>query len=190
MLQLDNAAVMAALATVQDPDLHRDLVTLGMIEALAVEGGRVSFTLVLTTSACPLKDKIESDCRAAVGAVPGVREVAITTTSRVRKSVSPTADRKALEQLVDLHNRAVPSVMDGDLHCSQKVDLDREPALVCRILIDECDIEWHGLEFRRSRERREDSHKGQQNRNECRDLQGRKPFHDCSPCLTIFSAVE
>ncbi len=89
--------ILAALSRVQDPDLKRDLVTLGMIEDLRVDGGQVSFTLVLTTAACPLKGQIEDDCRAAVRAVPGVTEVSFTTTSRVRKSVSPTADRKALD---------------------------------------------------------------------------------------------
>ncbi len=90
-------AVLAALGTVNDPDLHRDLVTLGMIENVAVEGGRVSFTLVLTTSACPLKSEIEADCRKAVMAIPGVTDIDMTTTSRVRKPKDPSADRKALE---------------------------------------------------------------------------------------------
>jgi len=89
-------AVLAALATVQDPDLHRDLVSLGMIEDLEVADGRVSFTLVLTTAACPLKAEIEEQCRAAVTAVPGVREVALRTTARMRKPKDPAADRKAL----------------------------------------------------------------------------------------------
>jgi ATP-binding protein involved in chromosome partitioning len=89
-------AVFAALGTVNDPDLHRDLVTLGMIEGVEVEGGRVRFTLVLTTSACPLKAQIEDECRAAVGRIPGVTDIAITTTSRVRKPRDPSADRRAL----------------------------------------------------------------------------------------------
>ena len=88
--------VLEALGRVQDPDLRRDLVTLGMIEDLVVEAGRVSFTLVLTTAACPLKDQIESDCRAAVEAVAGVKEVAIRTTSRVRKSAAPGSERKEI----------------------------------------------------------------------------------------------
>ncbi len=90
-------AVLAALGTVNDPDLHRDLVTLGMIEDVLVSGGRVSFTLVLTTSACPLKAQIEDDCRAAVNRIPGVTELVMNTTSRVRKPRDPSADRKALE---------------------------------------------------------------------------------------------
>ena len=88
--------ILKALGTVQDPDLHRDLVSLGMIEDVVVTGGRVSFTLVLTTAACPLKAEIEADCHKAVNAVPGVLEVAIKTTSRMRKPKDPTADRKAL----------------------------------------------------------------------------------------------
>ncbi len=89
-------AVLKALGTVHDPDLRRDLVTLGMIEDLTVDAGRVSFTLVLTTAACPLKDQIEADCGAAVRAVPGIREVAIRTTSRVRKSSAPGSERKEI----------------------------------------------------------------------------------------------
>ena len=88
--------ILKALRTVEDPDLHRDLVSLGMIEDLAVTDGTVSFTVVLTTAACPLKAEIESQCRAAVTAVPGVREVVLKTTSRMRKPKDPTADRKAL----------------------------------------------------------------------------------------------
>ena len=88
--------VLEALGTVQDPDLHRDLVTLGMIEDLAVDDGRVSFTLVLTTAACPLKDQIENDCRTAVTAVPGITNLTFKTTSRMRKPKDPTAERKAL----------------------------------------------------------------------------------------------
>ncbi len=90
-------AVLAALGTVNDPDLHRDLVTLGMIEGIEIDGGRVRFTLVLTTSACPLKAQIENDCRAAVTRIPGLTELDIHTTSRVRKPKDPSADRKALE---------------------------------------------------------------------------------------------
>jgi ATP-binding protein involved in chromosome partitioning len=88
--------VLSALRTVQDPDLRRDLVTLGMIEDLIVQDGQVSLTLVLTTAACPLKNKLEEDVRGAVLAVPGVQALKLNTTSRVRKPKDPTADRRAL----------------------------------------------------------------------------------------------
>ena len=74
-MAVTNQDVLAALGRVKDPDLNRDLVTLGMIEDLAVPDGKVSFTLVLTTAACPLREQLESECRNAVRAVPGVREV-------------------------------------------------------------------------------------------------------------------
>jgi ATP-binding protein involved in chromosome partitioning len=88
--------VLTALRTVQDPDLRRDLVSLGMIEDLVVDDGVASFTLVLTTAACPLRGQIEDDVRRAVLAVPGVRDLRLTTTSRMRKPKDPTADRRAL----------------------------------------------------------------------------------------------
>src|SRR5262245_28179447 len=96
MSAIRNEDILKALSTVQDPDLHRDLVSLGMIEDVVIDGGKVSFTVVLTTAACPLKAEIEADCRAAVQAIPGVTEVAIHTISRMRKPKDPTADRKAL----------------------------------------------------------------------------------------------
>jgi ATP-binding protein involved in chromosome partitioning len=63
--------ILKALSTVQDPDLKRDLVTLNMIKDIKVEPGRISFTVVLTTPACPLKEKIRQDCEEAVEKVVG-----------------------------------------------------------------------------------------------------------------------
>jgi ATP-binding protein involved in chromosome partitioning len=88
--------VLGALRRVIDPDLHRDVVTLGMIQEVSIQGGRVGFTLELTTAACPLKGQIEEDCRRAISSLPGVEQVEVRTTSRVRKPKDPTADRKAL----------------------------------------------------------------------------------------------
>jgi ATP-binding protein involved in chromosome partitioning len=102
MPSIGNEDVLKALGRVQDPDLKRDLVTLGMIEELAVRDGTVAFTLVLTTAACPLREQLEGDCRAAVLAVPGVRAVEIRTISRVRKAGHPTADRKPLEGVANV----------------------------------------------------------------------------------------
>ncbi|MBP6640842.1 MAG: Mrp/NBP35 family ATP-binding protein [Bacteroidia bacterium] len=58
--------VLAALRHVQDPDLHKDLVTLGMIKDIVVDGLKIKFSVVLTTPACPLKEKIKADCIAAI----------------------------------------------------------------------------------------------------------------------------
>ncbi|MCL4370030.1 MAG: iron-sulfur cluster carrier protein ApbC [Chloroflexi bacterium] len=76
--------VLKVLGTVQEPELHRDLVSLGMVEDLQVEGSSVGFTVVLTTPACPLKSEIERQAREAVMAIPGVKEVQVKLTSRVR----------------------------------------------------------------------------------------------------------
>ncbi len=83
--RLSSDSVLAALRNVQDPDLKKDLVTLNMIRDLKVveDQGLVSFRVVLTTPACPLKAKIESECRTAVMAVPGVQKVEIKMDSEV-----------------------------------------------------------------------------------------------------------
>ncbi|WP_221088182.1 Mrp/NBP35 family ATP-binding protein [Deinococcus aquaedulcis] len=77
-------AVLSALSTVNDPELHRDLVSLGMIEQVQIEAGAVHVKVNLTTPACPLKGQIESDVRAAVLTVPGVQTVNVTFGATVR----------------------------------------------------------------------------------------------------------
>ncbi len=71
------ADVIRALSTVNDPEIHRDLVSLGMVRDIAIDGGHVTFTVVLTTPACPLRNQIEEDCRRAVGAIPGVEAITV-----------------------------------------------------------------------------------------------------------------
>ena len=61
-----NSEIFKALSTVIDPDFKKDLVTLNMIKDLEIEGDKISFTIELTTPACPLKDQLESDCRQAI----------------------------------------------------------------------------------------------------------------------------
>ena len=80
----DREAVLSALGAVQDPELHRDIVSLGMVRELAVEGGRVSFELVLTTPACPLRETIDRDVRAALAGVPGIDEIELRWGAEVR----------------------------------------------------------------------------------------------------------
>jgi len=81
--KLTESTVMDALRKVQEPELHRDLVTLNMIKDLKLVGGKVSFTIVLTTPACPLRTQIESEARRAVAALPGVAGVEIKMDSSV-----------------------------------------------------------------------------------------------------------
>jgi len=82
-------AILAALSTVIEPELHRDLVTLHMIRELQIEGGNVNFTIMLTTPACPLRGKIESEARQAVLTVPGVEAVKIRMDSNVPSDGRP-----------------------------------------------------------------------------------------------------
>lgn len=76
-VMLDASAVLEVLRPVQDPELRRSLVELNMIRNIKIEGDKVSFTLVLTTPACPLREFIVEDCQKAVKQLPGVREVAV-----------------------------------------------------------------------------------------------------------------
>ncbi len=75
--------VIQALSTVDDPEIHRDLVSLNMVRDIVIDGGDVRFTVVLTTPACPLKDQIQSECQAAVGAIEGVESVTVDWDSQV-----------------------------------------------------------------------------------------------------------
>jgi ATP-binding protein involved in chromosome partitioning len=83
---LSKETVLNALRTVMDPDLHQDLVTLNMIQDLVVgQDGTVSLRVLLTTPACPMKDKIRGDVERAVQAVPGVKQLSIKMDAQVRK---------------------------------------------------------------------------------------------------------
>jgi ATP-binding protein involved in chromosome partitioning len=71
MANISEKDILKALSTVLDPDIKRDLVSLNMIRDVKVEGSHVQFTVVLTTPACPLKEKIRQDCEAAVRNITG-----------------------------------------------------------------------------------------------------------------------
>ena len=74
---VDKEQILEALKTVDDPELNKSLVELGMVHDVAVEGEVVSFTLALTTLACPLKDRIVNDARQAVLSVDGACDVQV-----------------------------------------------------------------------------------------------------------------
>ena len=100
-------AVMQALGTVIEPELHRDLVTLKMIRDLRVDGPAVEFTVVLTTPACPLRHVIEREAKAAVGAVPGVETVSIKWDANV------PADRRISAGQISLDVKNTVAVASG-----------------------------------------------------------------------------
>ena len=85
---MTNGDILKALGSVQEPDLGKDIVTLNMVKDMTVEGNYVSFTVVLTTPACPLKDLIKNNCIKAIkslvnkDAVVNVKFISNTTTKR------------------------------------------------------------------------------------------------------------
>lgn len=89
MASVESAQVLDALRSVMDPDLHKDIVTLGFVKHLDIADGRVAFTIQLTTPACPMKERMQEQARQAVLAVPGVSSVAIMMTAQVRAAVPP-----------------------------------------------------------------------------------------------------
>jgi ATP-binding protein involved in chromosome partitioning len=81
MVQKDD--ILSALSQVQEPELHKDLIALNMVRDLTVEGGAVAFTLMLTTPACPLRDRMKLEAEQAVLRVPGVKTVNIKLSAEV-----------------------------------------------------------------------------------------------------------
>ncbi len=83
MAQVTQAQIMEALSHVIEPELHKDLVTLDMVKKLQINGGEVNFTIMLTTPACPLKNRMQAEATAALLAVPGVEKVNISFDSNI-----------------------------------------------------------------------------------------------------------
>lgn len=99
--------VRDALRTVQEPELHRDLITLDFVRDIQVHGVDVSFTVTLTTPACPLKDQIRSESEQAVRSlVPGVGKIDIGFDARVR------ADKR-IEEKINLPIKTIVAVGSG-----------------------------------------------------------------------------
>jgi ATP-binding protein involved in chromosome partitioning len=107
--KIEKDAVLAALSKVQEPELHKDLVTLNMIRDLEIKGGEVRFSILLTTPACPLKTSIENAARAAVLTVPGVK----TVTIKMDASVPADGRMRGLMQLPVRNAIAVASGKGG-----------------------------------------------------------------------------
>src|SRR5450759_4395783 len=83
--------VLDVLSHIQDPDLGRDVVSLGMIKELEVSPqGKVSFTFELTTPACPVRDRFKTQAQDLVGDIPGVTAVEVRMTANVRQAFMRT----------------------------------------------------------------------------------------------------
>ncbi len=95
-MPLTDRSVLDALKAVRDPDLNRDIVSLGFVKDLQVADGRVAFTIELTTPACPVKDLMRDQARAAVLALPGVTDVAVQMTAQVREAIGAESAKQGL----------------------------------------------------------------------------------------------
>ncbi|MCK4898047.1 MAG: P-loop NTPase [Anaerolineales bacterium] len=98
--------VLGALSDVQEPELHKDLVSLNMIRDIEIDGDKVSFTVMLTTPACPLKSQIERESREAVAALPGVAKVEVKLDANVPSDGRPRG-------LLDLPIRNAVAIASG-----------------------------------------------------------------------------
>jgi ATP-binding protein involved in chromosome partitioning len=87
--------VLEVLKRVQDPDLHKDIVSLGFIRNLTIDAGNVAFDMNLTTPACPVKDQMRDEAVALVRGLAGVQNVDVKMTAEVRQT--PAMDRTALK---------------------------------------------------------------------------------------------
>ncbi|MBX3117639.1 MAG: Mrp/NBP35 family ATP-binding protein [Fimbriimonadaceae bacterium] len=83
-MPLTETQVLDALRNVIDPDLHRDIVTLGFVKDVKIEDAKVSFIVELTTPACPVKDILKAQCEEEVSKIEGVAEVLVEMTAAVR----------------------------------------------------------------------------------------------------------
>lgn len=85
-------AVLEALKQVEDPDLHRDIVSLGFVKNVQIDGGQVAFTVELTTPACPVKDQLRDAAHDVVASLEGVDTVHVDMTAQVRQRPSEPQD--------------------------------------------------------------------------------------------------
>ena len=98
---ISKETVLKALSYVDDPDLGKDLVTLGMIKNVAIDGNKIGFDVVLTTPACPMKDSIENACRTAIKTmVSDEAEVEINMTSEVKHSRENNAVLSSVKHII------------------------------------------------------------------------------------------
>src|SRR5687767_101591 len=92
----DRDAVLNALRVVVDPDIRKDIVTLGFVKNISIENGRVSFTIELTTPACPVKDQLRDQAAGAVRGLEGVASVEVQLTAKVRSASAPETGKPPL----------------------------------------------------------------------------------------------
>ena len=85
--------ILNALRQVEDPDLRRDIVSLGFVKKLAIDNGNVGFEINLTTPACPVRDQLQEEARKVVAAIPGVKNVEVKMTAEVRRTIGEDKEK-------------------------------------------------------------------------------------------------
>jgi len=100
MSTITESAVLEALRSVKDPDLHRDIVELGFVKDIKICGGNIAFTIELTTPACPVKKMMEDEAKISVMKIPGVDTVNINMTAQVRATFQNKELLKNVKNLI------------------------------------------------------------------------------------------
>jgi ATP-binding protein involved in chromosome partitioning len=118
MPEVNQGAVMQALAGVEDPELHRDIISLNMVRDLKIAGDTVSMTLMLTTPACPLTGPFKEAVEAALLSVPGVARADVALDAEVRAHRGPS-ERKPVEGVKNIiavaRHGARVGILDADI---------------------------------------------------------------------------
>ena len=98
MQEITKEMVLKALSGVIDPDLNRDIVALNFVNAdrVTIEGDVVKATVVLTTPACPVKDRLQAECVALIEGIPGVTRADVTMTANTASRDRAGDDKKAM----------------------------------------------------------------------------------------------
>jgi ATP-binding protein involved in chromosome partitioning len=104
--KITEEAVLNKLRTVMDPELNRDLVSLGMVKDVQIKDNNVSLTIELTTPACPLRSRIESDARNSITSLDGVKKVEIKMSARVQQS-------QKIDEKIQLNIKNIIAVSSG-----------------------------------------------------------------------------
>jgi ATP-binding protein involved in chromosome partitioning len=92
-MSITESTVLDALKVVSDPDLGRDIVSLGFVKNLTINKGCIAFSIELTTPACPVKEQMKAQAEAAVSVLPGVTDVNVEMTASVRAAVTTESSR-------------------------------------------------------------------------------------------------